>query len=104
MSFEMMVGLLVIDHDRYAQYREAITPLLATAGGKFRYDFEVARVLKTEADCDMNRVFVISFPDRSSKERFFSDSDYRKVRARLYETAVAGTTILAEYDTSESSP
>ncbi len=97
MSFEMTVGLLVVDHERYAQYRAEIAPLLEAAGGKFRYDFEVARTLKSESGHEINRVFVIQFPDRAGKERFFQDSHYREIRSRLFEEAVKGTSILAEY-------
>jgi uncharacterized protein (DUF1330 family) len=99
MSFEMTVGLLVVDQERYAQYRAAMTPLLEAAGGKFRYDFEVARVLKSEADHDINRVFVIHFPDRAAKERFFADPEYTAIRARFFERAVDGTARIAEYTT-----
>jgi len=95
--YEMTVGLLVADHEQYAQYRAEIAPLLQAAGGRFRYDFEVARTLKREAEHDMNRVFVLQFPDRDAKERFFSDARYREIRARLYERAVKGTTIIAEH-------
>jgi uncharacterized protein (DUF1330 family) len=97
MSFEMTVGLLVADQEKYAQYRAEIAPLLEAAGGRFRYDFEVARTLKSEAGHNINRLFVIQFPDRASKERFFTDSQYIEIRARLFEKAVEGTAIIAEY-------
>ena len=96
MPFEMTVGLLVVDHDRYAQYRAEMTPLLEAAGGKFRYDFEVARTLKSEAGHEINRVFVIQFPDRAGRERFFSDPRYLEIRGRLFESSVRGTAILTE--------
>ena len=70
---------------------------LAASGGRFRYDFEVARTLKTEASHDINRFFVLQFPDRVSKERFFTDPAYLKIRARLFEKAVEGNTVIAEY-------
>jgi len=95
--YEMTVGLLVGNHEQYAQYRAEITPLLQAAGGRFRYDFEVARTLKREAEHDINRLFLLQFPDRAGKERFFGDAQYREIRARLYEKAVKGTTIIAEY-------
>src|SRR4051812_46268500 len=41
MPFQMTVGLLVLDHEKYAQYRAEIAPLLAATGARFRYDFEV---------------------------------------------------------------
>jgi uncharacterized protein (DUF1330 family) len=97
MSYEMTVGLFVADQEKYAQYRAEIAPLLEAAGGRFRHDFEVARTLKSEASHDINRLFVIQFPDRSSKERFFALSEYVEIRARLFEKAVEGMTVIAEY-------
>jgi uncharacterized protein (DUF1330 family) len=97
MSFEMTVGLLVVDHEKYAHYRSEIGPLLEAAGGKFRYDFEVARTLRSEVVGNINRLFVIQFPDRGTKERFFADSRYLEIRGRTFEQAVVGTTVIAEY-------
>ena len=98
MAIEMMVGLLVTDSEAYAQYRQEMRPLLEAEGGGFRYDFEVARTLKTEADHEINRVFAIYFQDRESKSRFFSHPDYVQIKRRLFERAVGGTTIIAEYE------
>jgi uncharacterized protein (DUF1330 family) len=99
MAFEMTGGLAVADHAKYAEYREAIAPLMEGLGARFRYDFEVARTLKTEANHEINRVFVIHFPDRASKERFFADPRYVEIHARLFDKAVKGTAIIAEYAT-----
>jgi uncharacterized protein (DUF1330 family) len=43
MFYEMTFGLFVLDPEKYGQYREEIAPLLKAAGGRFRYDFEVAQ-------------------------------------------------------------
>src|SRR5262245_44712042 len=94
--FERIVGLLVVDDQKYAQYRAEIAPLLKAAGGSFRYDFEVSRTLKGEAEHQINRLFVLQFPDRRAGEEFFKDSRYLEIRARLFEKAVAGATIIAE--------
>ena len=99
MAFEMTVGLAVADHAKYAEYRAAIAPLMEGLGGRFRYDFEVARTLKSEASHEINRVFVIQFPDRASKEKFFADARYVEIRARLFDKSVNGTAIIAEYET-----
>ena len=99
MSHEMTVGLLVTDQEKYAQYRREMRPLLERAGGAFRYDFDVARVLESEGGAQINRAFVIRFPDRSSKERFFADPHYLEIRRRLFEPAVKAATIIAEYAT-----
>jgi uncharacterized protein (DUF1330 family) len=99
MAFEMTVGLFVVDHEKYAHYRGEIAPLLEGAGARFRYDFEVARTLKAEGSEDINRLFVMQFPDRATKERFFKDQRYLEIRARLYEKAVQKAAIIAEYET-----
>ncbi len=96
MPFDITVGLFVSDQAQYAQYRAEMTPLLEAAGGRFRYDFEVARMLKTEAGHEINRVFVIRFPDRGTRERFFADPVYRGIRTRLFEPSVTATTLIAE--------
>ena len=97
MSYEMTVGLVVVDQDLYGQYRREMRPLLDEAGGAFRFDFEVARVIHHEGVADINRTFVLRFPDQSSKERFFSDPRYVEIRRRLFEPAVKSTVFIAEY-------
>jgi hypothetical protein len=75
-------------------------PLLDGAGGRFVYDFEVGRTLKSSAPHEINRLFLLEFPDRPAKERFFSNPDYVAIRARLFVPSVGGTTILAEIDSA----
>ena len=96
MPFEMTVGLEVTDGAKYAQYRAEIAPLLEGTGGKFRYDFEIARTLKSEASHPINRLFVLQFPDRARREEFFKNPEYLEIRRRLFEKAVDQMTILAE--------
>jgi len=96
MPFQRVVGLSVVDQEKYAQYRAEMTPLLEAAGGGFRYDFTVDRNLKSEAGHEINRLFVIQFPDRATLERFFANPQYLEIRGRLFNPAVKGTTILAE--------
>ena len=79
MLFEMTVGLLVVDQEKYAQYRAEIQSLLEAHGGSFRHDREVARVL-SDAGHDINRLFVVEFPDRAHKQQFFADSEYVEIR------------------------
>jgi uncharacterized protein (DUF1330 family) len=104
MFFEMTVGLFVVDHEKYAQYRAEIAPLLEAAGGRFRYDFEVARTLKSETGDEINRLFLIQFPDRAIKKRFFTDSQYLEIRARLFDKAVDRMAIIAEYASEPRRP
>ena len=98
MPYEMAVGLLVVDQESYSQYRKEMRPLLEDAGGAFRYDFEVARVLRSEDDgAEINRAFVLQFPNKSSKERFFADPRYIEIRRRFFDPAVKARVLIAEY-------
>lgn len=98
MAYEMLVGLHVTDAATYAAYRAAMAPLLESlGGGGFRYDFEVAKTLKSEAAHEINRVFCIYFGSKEQKERFFAHPDYLKAKERFFAKAVAGTTVMAEY-------
>jgi uncharacterized protein (DUF1330 family) len=98
MTHEMMVGLTVADDATYQQYREAMAPLLAAHGGGFRYDFTVAKVLKSASEHPINRVFAIYFRDRAQKDAFFGHPDYQAIKARFFQRSVAGTTIFGAYD------
>ena len=88
MPHEETIGLLVSDHSSYARYRQEIAPLLLEAGGRFRYDFEVSRTLKSEDGGEFNRVFVIRFPDRAARDAFFGDRRYIAARERYFAPAV----------------
>jgi uncharacterized protein (DUF1330 family) len=100
MAYEMTVGLLVVDQQKYTAYRAAIAPLLEEYRAGFPYDFDIARTLKTSASHEINRVFVIRFPDRAAKERFFADPRYVAIRAERFVPSVAGTTMLGEREDS----
>ena len=97
-SYEMTLGLLVADTATYAQHRAEIAPLLRAESAAFRFDFEIARTLKSEADHEINRLFLLRVPDRAAKERFFANPQYLEIRSRLFERAVRRMTILSEHE------
>ncbi|ALU42322.1 DUF1330 domain-containing protein [Pseudoalteromonas rubra] len=98
MVYEYLVGLAVSDDAVYTQYRAAMKPILSQYHGGFGYDFIVSEVLKSETSALINRVFTIHFPSKEASERFFSDEDYLKVKARYFDSSVTHTTIISEYD------
>ena len=98
MPFDIVAVLFVAGQDQYAAYRAEIAPLLEAAGGAFRYDFEIAKTLKSEVGHDINRLFMLRFPDRAAKERFFANPQYLEIRARLFEPAVRQITLIAEHE------
>ena len=93
MPYRLLVGLHVTDADAYARYRALMTPLLHAAGGRFAWDFEIARTLTGEP-AGTNRVFVLEFPDEATKDAFFADPAYLRARAEHFEPAVAAGAIL----------
>jgi len=98
MPFENLVALHVVDEKGYHAYREGMMPILTRYGGGFRYDFTVERTLKSAAAHPINRLFVITFPDRDAHARFFADPDYLKVRKQFFEPSVQGVTRIADYE------
>ncbi len=103
--FEMLVGLEVLDEERYAEYRAAMKPILHRMGGRFTCDFRVSGVLTEDVtgaageeaiDPRINRVFVLSFPDEQTKEAFFGDAGYVEAREEWFEGAVGVVRVLFE--------
>lgn len=95
--FEILVGLRVTDEARYRAYRDAMTPILESMGGFFRYDMRVSELLRGDAGEPFNRVFIISFPDEPTKDRFFTDPAYRAARDAHFEASVSSAVIISEY-------
>lgn len=93
----MIVGLQVKNTIDYSHYREAMSPLLATFEGGFRYDFNVSETLKNEEGRPINRVFAIFFGSKEKMEQFFSHPDYLHIKARYFESSVEAMTIISEY-------
>ncbi|MCG7499185.1 DUF1330 domain-containing protein [Vibrio sp. Of7-15] len=98
MSYEMLVGLNVVDSEVYQQYREAMTPILASYGGGFGFDGKVSEVLLPLGSEDINRVFTIFFKDRHAMEQFFAHPEYLKIKEQYFQKSVASTVIIASYD------
>ena len=65
---ETLMGLDVADNDGYQAYRDAMLPLLERIGGGFRYDFTIAKTLRSSAGHEINRVFIIYFPNRQARD------------------------------------
>ena len=98
MAFELLVGLDVKDQSYYAKYRQGMTPILHSYGGSFRYDFTVEQTIAGAAKHPINRLFLISFPNRASRESFFKDPNYLKIRGEFFEAAVGARTTISEYE------
>ena len=101
MAYEMLVGLNLKDEKVYQDYRNAMRPLLEKYGGGFRYDFKIDKVLKSEVDHPINRVFVIYFRDENASKDFFSNPDYLVVKKTYFEASVLNTAIISNYSRGE---
>lgn len=95
--FEMLVGMRVADEAAYARYRAAMTPILGSMGGFFRYDMRVSELLKGEAAEPFNRLFILSFPDEATRDRFFADPAYARAKAEHFAGAVTSFALIASY-------
>ena len=99
-TYETLVGLHVTDDVGYQRYRAGMTPLLEACGGRFRYDFRVSEVLRSETPEPINRVFVIAFPSAEAMRRFFADPKYLAIRKQHFEPAVKAVIRIAAYESS----
>jgi len=98
MSYEILVGLNVLDDLKYDDYRAAMKPILSDYEGSFGYDFKVSDVLITEGNTDINRVFTINFASKNKMEGFFSDSKYLVVKEKYFVQSVGSATIISSYE------
>lgn len=96
--FERIMGLDVVNHHLYQQYRQQMTPILESYGGRFGYDFLVSEVLIAKTDHPINRVFTIEFPDKETMDRFFSDRGYLDVKAQYLDHSIAHKTVIAMHE------
>ncbi len=96
-THEALVALHVTDEAGYQRYREGMTPILESYGGRFRWDFQLSEVLKSDGEERLNRLFILSFPDAATKEAFFADERYLAVRAEHFDRSVAAVERIAEY-------
>lgn len=95
--FEMLVGMRVTDDAAYDRYRAAMTPILESMGGFFRYDMRVSELLRGDAAEPFNRLFILSFPDEPTRDRFFADPAYLHAKSEHYTGAVSSYTVVATY-------
>jgi uncharacterized protein (DUF1330 family) len=98
MSYERLMAMLVKDEKSYSTYREKMFPILQLYGGGFRYDFQIANVLKNDAPHKINRVFAIYAKDKASMDAFFTDPAYKSVREEYFEKSVEAFTLIADYE------
>ncbi|KGJ95161.1 DUF1330 domain-containing protein [Colwellia psychrerythraea] len=100
MSYEILVGLHVLDDLKYEDYRKAMKPILADYQGAFGYDFTVSEVLISpeNSDIDINRVFTINFSSKNKMEGFFSEPQYLVVKEKYFVNSVGSATIIASYE------
>ena len=98
MSYEILVGLNILDDLKYDDYRTAMKPILSDYEGRFCYDFKVSDVLISEGNTDINRVFTINFASKNKMEGFFSDSKYLVVKETYFVESVGSATIISSYE------
>ena len=98
MPYEMLIALNVTDNHKYEKYRTEMKPILRRYGGRFSSDFKISEVMLPESNKDVNRVFTIYFSDKKSKEQFFADPDYLKVKKHFFDSSVKSVTIISGYE------
>lgn len=96
--YEMLLGMNIINDDKYTEYRTAMTPILTACGGSFGYDFKVSEVLISATPEPINRVFTIRFPSLEVKDAFFSNADYLQIKEDYFNVSVMDITLISAYE------
>jgi len=97
MSYEILVGLDLLNDQVYDEYRKAMKPILLDFKGYFVYDFKVSDVLISDTNNDINRIFIINFKSKSKMEGFFLNPEYLAIKEKYFTKSVGSTTILSSY-------
>lgn len=97
MAFQRLMGLQVIDQDQYTLYRQHMRPILEQHQGRFVADFKIQETLLPHRQ--INRVFILEFPDQTHMQAFFKHPEYLAVREQYFDASVAEVFELACYNT-----
>ena len=82
MSYQLLVGLNVLDDKILSEFHASIKPLLANYDGEYCYDINAPSTLITKRHTNINYAFTLSFASKEKATMFLADKDYRKVRGR----------------------
>ena len=100
--FERIIGLNIINENKYQNYRDGMLPILKTYGGSFGYDFKVSEVLLSQTKKKINRVFTIQFPSKQKMEEFFSNPDYIAIKNKHFNNSVDDKTIISLHEKEDN--
>lgn len=85
-----MIGVNVLDNDKFDEYCHAIQPLLAIYDGRFCYDFKIPNNCIASRHQHINRVFAVQFSSKDHMNAFFADREYLKTRGRHILKSIGG--------------
>ncbi len=93
MAYYLLIEAEVLDPDRYAVYREAVTPVIAQYGGRFLVRGGEVEVF--EGKYNGRRRVVIEFDSKSAARGFWDSPEYAPIKL-LREGAGLGSVIGVE--------
>ena len=95
------MAIYVKNQEEYQRYREAMTPILRSIGGKFGYDLSVDKVIKSKCQNPINRIFTIEFPSKAVMQTFFNREDYCAIRDEHLAHSVSHFTVISMHEKTE---
>ena len=90
MAYYLLIEAEVLDADRYAVYREAVTPVIAQYGGRFLVRGGEVEVF--EGEYNGRRRVVIEFDSKEAARGFWDSPEYEPIK-KLREGAGVGGVI-----------
>lgn len=90
----LVFSLFILDIETYQEYRKQILPVMKRHNVEVLHEYSINAVLNSqEADQQVNRLAVFSFPDDESKDIFFNDPEYQAAKPLLLESTKNVTVI-----------
>jgi uncharacterized protein (DUF1330 family) len=79
MAAYLIANLRITDPERFGQYREQVSPMIARFGG--RYLVRGGAVEVVEGDPSLNRLVILEFPSMERLREFYGSAEYAPLLA-----------------------
>jgi uncharacterized protein (DUF1330 family) len=87
MTGYLIANIDVRDLETFNNYREKVTPIAASFGGRFLVRCGEFQAL--EGDLDLKRLLIIEFPSLEASRRFYDSPEYAPVKRLRLESALS---------------
>jgi len=97
-SETMVVTLNIKNFTQYQVYRQKIEHLWKKYKGGVTHEYKLAEVVNSPVSAiNHNYMVVVKFDDAPSREGFFSDPEYQKIKKLYFDSSVVETKVVEQF-------